>query len=361
MHLSLKEIELLCKAGATAPSGGNVQPWVVDAYSNAFVIRLDPIRSVSFLDVGRYASLLSLGCFIENVVIASKQLGLETKITNYEISDISKPVVEIKFLYRLKTNKSDLYNFIFKRCTNRKISDGSLIPNELIDEFNTVAKNIDKNFNFIGKYNYYEKKQLAKVLGKADVIRNTHEESFRQMMNEFRWTGDEVKKTCDGIDIKTLELPKYAAKGLLLLKQFPHLRKIIPKQSFEELAKPILEESSHICFLNSSNNIDSKTMITIGRALERIWLTATKYHLSVQPWTIISLYMIRVKFFSGKGFNDHEILEIRNLEKDLRKILNINKNEIPVFIFRLSKSDPPTAHSLRRNWQDFTRFHKELL
>ncbi len=353
MNLTEKEIEVICKSAISAPSGGNVQPWIIELHPNFMYIKLDPIRSVSFLDVERVASILSLGCFLENILITSEYLGIKTKVNIFDVNNVAEPAARIEFTSKVKPKVDNLYKYILKRCTNRKIANGQLIEKKILQELNSLAKEKDTSFSLLSFFKYEEKKTIAEILGKADVIRNIHEESFKQMMEEFRWTEAEVKGTRDGIDIETLELPKFASRGLLLLKNFPHMRKVVPKKTFEDIAKPLLEESSHICSLNMSGEFNNKKMLLIGQALEKIWLTMTKYNLALQPWTIITLYMIRLNLFKGKGFSSEEQKEIGKLQKELRKALNLADDQIPIFIFRLSESDPPTARSLRRDWKEF--------
>src|SRR6185312_9252952 len=93
--LTQKEIEVLCTAGSLAPSGGNAQPWKVNVKKNKIEIQLDPKRSDSFIDVGRYASVFSLGCFTENFCLAADSLGLEYAMEVSNFKDIKGTIVLI--------------------------------------------------------------------------------------------------------------------------------------------------------------------------------------------------------------------------------------------------------------------------
>lgn len=357
--LTTEEIEKLCIAGSMAPSGGNAQPWLVSIfYSNTFELRLDRKRSESFLDVGRYASFFALGCFTENLLIAAEWLGLKYEFKFLGYRSISEPLVKIIFTARQSTSsitKASLYPYIEKRVTNRQFYDGTSITEKNIHQLKKLVTASFKNYKISTLSLVEEKTILAEILGRLDVIRILNDSLFQEMVHEIRWSEEEVVKSRDGLDIKTLELPQNAAKGLILLKKFPSMRRVLPRTAFKDMAKPVLLGASHLCCLSVSLKLSPEIMFNGGRALEKLWLEITSLGFSFQPWTIFTFFMIRVNLFKGEKFSDEEIEEIKKAESDFRKVFNLEKDDIPIFIFRLSKSKPPSARSLRLRWEKFTQ------
>jgi len=352
--LTSHDIELLCEAGSMAPSGGNAQPWRVSIENNIFEIKLDSKRSNSFLDVRKFASFFAIGCFTENVSIAAEHLNLRYSIEFPEFKSIQDTLVRFIFIGRNDKNKNNLYAFIRKRVSNRQLYDGTTLSDKEIKELQNSIGNIGKNFLFKTISEYEKKVLIAKTLGIADRIRTLHDGLFYQMMSEFRWNEEENQKTKDGLDLKTLELPPNFDKIFLLLRTFPPVRKIIPRKAFEDLAKPLLLNCSHLACLASSKQLNHRTLIDGGRAMERLWLTATKMGIALQPWSVSTFLMMRVEYFHGKELTIEQVSELKNMASQLRTQFGISQKEYPILIFRLSKAKAPSARSLRIPWQQFT-------
>jgi len=355
--LETNEIEKLCEAGAMAPSGGNTQPWKVLIRKNVFEIKLDPKRSDSFIDVGRYASIFSLGCFTENVCIVADYMGIKYELQFIDSKKNNDPFVRISFKSRQKgiTSAKSLYPFIKKRTTNRQLYDGAIIDKNDFNSLAQILKNFDKNFRLTFVSSHEKKVKAADILGKADGIRLMNDRLFNEMMGEFRWSQKEVLKTRDGLDLKTLELPGNADKMFLLLKKFPFARKIIPKKALERFARPLMLGCSHLCCLSFRGKPTPHTMFLAGRLIERLWLTATKLNLAIQPWTVFNFILIRATYYPNSGLSRQEENESLQIGKDFRQLYKLYKTGFPLFIFRLSKAKAPSAHSLRIPWQEYTK------
>lgn len=352
--LTEDELRQLCEAGSMAPSGGNVQPWLVEANGNTLDLTINLERSGSFLDVEGYASFFALGCFTENLLLAAENLGLVYKTEFINSQNVKDFHFQIIFIDR-KKGRSELFPFIKERTTNRKISDGSFIEKELVDQLVTISASSQSQMRLSTVFSANDKGKVAKALGKADGVRMMNNELFKEMMNEIRWSEGEVIKTRDGLDLKTLEVPANLGKMLNLVKKFPILRNTVPLSSFENMAKPLLLGCSHLCCLSTSDKITPEIMFEAGRQLERIWLTATKLKISFQPWTVLPFFIMRINFLAGKGFSSSEIETLKISVEDFKAAFGLTTQDMPLFIFRLSIAKPPSARSLRLPWQSFTK------
>lgn len=355
--LTKNEIKCLAIKGGMAPSGGNAQPWQIDVNKNLILLKLNQKRTNNFLDIGAYASILALGCFLENITIEADSLGLKYTITNLPFKKINDPLVKITFLGRKKPVDHPLRNFLSKRVTNRNIHQGNNIDNQTIAALQKVTSTSSLKNKLYIHSSFNKKKDISQILGLADGIRMTNNNLLSQMMSEFRWNDLETEKTKDGIDMKTLELPANASKMMSLLNSFPILTKIIPRNAFEGMAKPLLIGCSHICCLAIPSKISPTTILTTGRLIERIWLNATKLGISFQPWTIFPFFMIRNDYFKGEGFNNEEQKILKKAAQDLKHAFGLKTKEMPIFIFRLSHAKEPTARSLRISWTEYTNIY----
>lgn len=357
--LTRKEIEKLCQAGEAAPSGGNAQPWKVTIEDGTFTIGLDEKRAESFIDVGQYASFFGVGCFLENVLIQAESLGLKYSIQIHDFKNIKEPLVTLTFTSRETiTDLHPLQPFIERRVTNRHIYNGEIIEQTRINRLMNIINGSEfkDNYGIAMENSFQDKKKIVAALGEADAIRILNDSAYKEMMSEFRWSEEEVVKTQNGLDMKTLELPKNAEKLYRLLKEYPFLKQILPRKALTDMAKPLLIGSSHLCCLYTTQKISPKVMLTAGRVFERLWLTATKEKIALQPWSILPFFLLRKNVFAGKGFSKDEVATLDKIEKKLLQAFSYKHTHTPLFIFRLSITDKaPSAHSRRLPWQSFTK------
>lgn len=354
-RLEKDQVSRLCQAGNQAPSGGNSQPWKVAIAGNSLILSVDPTRSGSMLDAGCLASIFALGMFTENLLVCADHLRLKYRLEFLNPKDLTNPFLKINFLGQLRSKAvyEDLFPFIEKRVTNRKLDNGQLISEKEI----TALREAAKPSCLLGAVSRNtEKATVATILGKADRIRTLNDTLFKQMFSELRWDEKEVKKTRDGVDLKTMEMPMGMEKVFKLLKNVPGARKIAPRKTLEEMATPLLLSSSHLCCLSVKGTLNAKAVFEAGRAMEKIWLLATRMGLALHPWTVITFLIIRVTYFEGQGLSAGESKEISALDKQLRKIFGHSRTETPLFVFRLFKASPPTAFSLRRDLDVFVEF-----
>src|SRR5687768_12107113 len=70
----------IVSSGVLAPSGDNLQPWILESNGESLHMSIDTSRDRSLYNFRYRASLISLGALIENVTIAAGEFGLEADI-----------------------------------------------------------------------------------------------------------------------------------------------------------------------------------------------------------------------------------------------------------------------------------------
>jgi hypothetical protein len=349
MMLTAGEIASLCEAGAMAPSGGNAQPWQVTASGARLRIGLDPQRSDrSFLDVGGYAALFAIGCFSENVGIAAQSLGLEYTRT------VEADAVRFDFTDRRPASPPELYDWIPRRVTNRRLSDAVTLAEADVRRLTALAADVDASCAITALCDPDRQREVARVLGAADVLRMRNAAMFADMVAEICWSEREAADRLDGLDLPTLELPGSTTALLSVLRRLPRLRALIPAGKLADTARSLVLGSSHICCLSTSEAVRPEVMINAGTALQRVWLSATRDGLALQPWTVSTLQLLRLESFGGAGYTARERDTVARIGRDLRAAFDLPASRTPLFVFRLSTAPPPTARSLKRPWQSFT-------
>ena len=84
-----------------------------------------------------------------------------------------------------------------------------------------------------------------------------------------------------------------------------------------------------------------------GRALERIWLTATKENIGIQPLSINSFLFERISKNDFSGIEELEV-ELKELAEKFYRICELNEFDQNIFFFRMFNGCKPKVRSLRR-------------
>jgi len=352
MRLSLKEKHRITIQGAKAPSGGNIQPWHVSWKGDEMFVHLDSKRKQSFLDVGSSASIFSIGSFVENIVQTSEIMKIQVEIILSEKISDDALIAQLKFSKQTKKKSTNILGgYIDERTTNRKFYDGRLISSAEISEIMDMPhmfKGVSLRTEFLNS----KKKEISEIVGEGDIIRTIHDKLFSQMMLEIRWNDMEAELSRDGLDIKTLELPKYVARMLNLISKDLKIRKLFPRNVYGENAKVMINGSSHVGCICID---DKESLFNAGRVLEYVWLKATAKEIYIQPWTVLTFMWLRLSQNKGQGFNEDEVRMLDSLELRFKKVFSIKKESTPIFIFRIFKSKPPSRKSLRRSLSDYCK------
>jgi nitroreductase len=350
VRLSDTEVDELMRMGGLAPSGGNVQPWKVTAGASHLDLRLHPEHAKGFLDVGYGASLLSLGAFLENVCLTAAALGLVQEVEIHEFREVSDLVVRLRTVGRGPAVCSPLYEAIPRRHTNRRFHEGAVLPQSTLDELKQATEEWPRA-QLAAVSEASSKRRLARVLGGADVVRTRHSTMFSEMMSEVRWSDEEATRTRDGLALSTLELSAADRLALRALNAWPALRRVVPRGAMENAALAPVMACSHVCLLSLEGDLTPEAMVNAGRAVQRLWLKATSLELSLQPMTALPFMVLRARFHAGAGFTRVEAEEVLRLGSELGELYSLSGDQLPIFVFRLSKTGPASNRALRRPQQ----------
>ena len=357
MKLAKKDLAILLTAAGRAPSGGNIQPWLVEVENNQLTVHLNPQKFGTVLDANNYGSLFSLGAFSLNLEIASSHLGLKYHRTLHQTNSPNEFHVTYTYEQKVIPQSNPLFKAVLARDTNRHLHEGKILPESVIKAVSMPALQSYPYFRLDSVSTSPGRDEMANILGKADMIRTKNTVLCKQMLSEIRWTNKDTQATKDGIDIKTMELPGNVGKMLQLLSKFASLAKNVPDIALEKQAWPMLKFSSHVCVLSFKGQPTPLNFFEAGYVMEHLWLEATHRHLAVHPWTVLSFFAIRAKYFSGSFFSPNEEKLLLETDKRLRKLIALPSTFTPAFIFRISVAKSPSTRSLRYDWQKYTTIH----
>lgn len=319
--MNTDEFRFLVECAIKAPSGHNTQPWKFENTENGIIIHPDFKRALPVVDAEKYELYISLGCALENLLIAAKQKGFASKV---QYPDKSESSINIE-LTKSDTGKVEpdiLFNEISKRQVTKSKYNDKHIPDG-------VLKQLSSCFNFEGislrildgKKNF---EKIIPLIIKANNLQFNNRDFLNELVHWIRFSKSEAKIKKDGIWAATMGMPGLGRFfGSLVMKNF------ITAKSEAKRLMDLLEHTQGLAiFISDENNAEA--WVKTGQAFQRFGLTAT--HLGV----------------SHAHLNmPCEELEVR---KQLARELNID-NKHPLLLIRNGYA-AKMPYSYRRSFED---------
>ncbi|MEJ2691810.1 MAG: hypothetical protein P8166_01855 [Candidatus Thiodiazotropha sp.] len=353
--LSESDLAQIMTAAISAPSGGNMQPWLIKRRGDNITLSINHERSHNLLDVDGAAAIFSLGMLAENLLIKSSSLGYLQTLEFSTDDKYQKGNLVVTVSYKGTSEEaetdSDLSRAIGRRCTNRRLHAGEPIAEPIIQSLGEHFTDSGIQLAFVDKAT--SKRDLLEALATNDVLRLRHRGSLSQLLRELRWSKQEVQSTRDGIDLKTLEISKAGEQFLRLLHRMPRLVSLLPEVFLKRFTRPPILGSSHLGLVSLESTYSDHAMFQAGRHTQRLWLKSTVENIAFQPYTVLTFNLLRVLLAAGEGFTSSEQAMIRADASSVSRIFGIADTAIPVFIFRLARAPAPQVKSLRLPKQSF--------
>jgi nitroreductase len=349
------EVRFLVGYAILAPSGGNCQPWRFEWRAGALHGYVLPERTQRFLDFGDRAAYLALGAAAENVVLAAGALGLTAEIE--PCPDSAEPLVAFRATFRRTgdTGEPDLFALLPLRVTNRKT--GPRVPLTPAERAALVAGAASRGGALRLIEGSSDLEATAAVMGRCDRYLLLTPDGHRDTMGELRFDGDTVMQTRDGLDVDSLEVSPAERAVLAVLADWEVMacvRRVGGGGGLELMARRAVAGSVALGMLFQPGTADS-SFVCGGRAVQRMWLTATRLGLAIHPWAALPYLITRLEK-GGEGMVDEERTWFARLRGDYRQLFPADPGQSEVFLFRVSRADPPTARSLRRPVEEVLRF-----
>jgi molybdopterin/thiamine biosynthesis adenylyltransferase len=354
-----RDVRALVAYAASAPSGGNCQPWKFSYAPGRLRCVLDPRRTETFLDYCHHASYLAFGCVAENAELVASAMGLRASVrfapepTNAEVvcdilldrSTASPPTTD------------SLVHHVGQRVTNRKLGTRVPLTAEVREALVSAAGSRGGRLTLLDTPDTLDR--ISAILERVEMLRMLSSVMHRDMMSEVRWTPEEALATRDGLDVATLELTPTDMAGLRLISSWPLMRAIGALGGGRGLARPVRKAitASAGVGLVTMPAADPRSFFEGGRALQRVWLTANSLGWALQPMTAITYLYDRLAG-GGEGLERSQRAELENLWEPYSRLFELPAGHGQMMLFRLHKAGPPTAKSLRRNLGDIVQFEK---
>lgn len=334
---------ILTTAATRAPSGGNVQPWHIEATDDRINLRL-ATKYTTAMDVGYRGSAVALGAAAFNARVAAAAHGL-TGDVEWSRGDEGTPLYgTAQFSPGNAPELADLYEPMLARETNRLRGTGAPISAEVLERLRTAARTEGAELALL--HQPAEIETAAGLLARADRIRYLTPVLHREMMSELRWPGDAEPDT--GIDVTTLGLDPADLVVLDILRRPEVMAKLSDWDAGTALGDDTYERvtSSSALAVVSVRGRRLTDYAVAGSAVEAVWIHAQNQGLAVQPVSPAFLYAHDDR--DRQALSPDHAETLRDLQYAFRRLTGTERDESQALVLRLSYAPRPTVRSRRR-------------
>lgn len=315
--LAIKEI---IRLATLAPSGHNTQPWCFSVNKNVIAIMPDYSRRLPVVDPDNHALFISLGCALENLVIAAGQYGYSSEI-KYSLEKEKSEKIEVE----LKKSDGFLNNALFdaipQRQSTRQKYNGNPVPEKDLQALKTASSQEGVIFKLFTEAAEIE--SVCEFVKEGNRIQFNNKRFVDELVSWIRFNQSDAERLRDGLRSAVMGAPSIPQWMGKIIMKF-----VSPENEAKKCEQSIKSSSGLMLFI--ATNDDKLSWINLGRSFERVVLSAT---------------LLNIKH-AHLNMPCEEIC----VRKKLQKHLGLN-NEQPLLLLRIGYADP-MPKSFRRPVED---------
>ena len=260
-----EQLRFLLRYAILAPSTRNSQPWRFTVDGNAVLVRADPTRWQPVADPGRRELHLSLGCALENLLVAAECVGYRHTVAYFPEPNDRNLVAVTSFNPGPRPSPSPRPEITLEtlqvRHTERRPFSPHAVPPETVEHLRTIPGEPGVRL---------ELSDAAERRRQVDVL-NVRALGTLFGSTEYR---DELARTVGEGSFGGAWLTNQL--GRVALQHVSIARRLARQDSQALLSAPLIGVIGSLAD-------GPAEQVRSGRLLERLWLTATAHGLVLQP------------------------------------------------------------------------------
>lgn len=321
---SKEKLRSLLRYAILAPSSHNTQPWKFAVGRDEIQVYVDKTRWLKVADSDQRELYISVGCALENLLIAAEHFGYGHQVIYFPEPDQEELVATVKFMpHEPALSRSPeqsersakgqpspfrdaaLFDAIPTRHTNRKVYEERPISQENLQRLQDCC--VEEGLWLHMTSDPEIKRKVDELIVRGDALQFS-DPAYREELGY--WIGQGV-----------FGAPWLMAKIGQLAVTYINVGKGQAKKDSEVLM------SAPVLAAISSKANDRPSQVKVGQVFERLCLTATVLGICVHPMS--------------------QILEVPELKAEVAKLIPI-PDVFSQHTFRLGYAEPEKEHTPRR-------------
>ena len=352
----MTDIEQILDQARWAPSGDNTQPWrfeIVDA--RHVVVHGFDTRSHCVYDLDGHPSQIALGALVETAAIAASVPGWSMTASRRRDAPDERPVIDLRFQPDPSVKLDRLAACITRRSVQRRpLQTRSLTPAEK----NALDAAVGDAFRLQWLEGLQTRLRTAMLLFHSARLRLTMPEAYRVHRDIIEWNArysvDRVPDQALGVDALTARLMRFVMQSWPRVEFFNRYLAgtWAPRLQMDFL--PALACGAHLVLTAKQPPASIDDYIDAGRAVQRLWLTATDLGLQFQPELtplIFARYAREQRRFSELAGMPQAA---QSVAAGLTELVGRDTSDRALFMARIGAGAAPRARSTRRTLDSLT-------
>lgn len=313
-------IAFLLQYAILAPSSHNSQPWQFEIVEDGVRVFVDTRRWLRVADPDQRELHISVGCALENLLIAAAHFGFNTDVSYFPEgadSDLAAAVKLKRMGESARSGPATLFDAIPVRHTNHRQYDGRPFSQEEIRRIEGLAQESGIECHLT------EEPAIRRVVDdlvvRADALQFA-DPAWREELGE--WLGK-------GVFGSGWLMSKMSQLAVTYLNM---------GQSTAKKDSNLLDSASALGLI-TAHAVDRPTQIKVGQTFERLFLTATACGMALQPM--------------------NQILQVPDVKTEFKQVLPPAWGE-PQITFRMGYAEPE-KHTPRQVLSDVLRANRHSL
>ena len=265
------KLKFLIRFGVLAPSSHNTQPWHFQVCNNEILLSAELERALPESDRNNRQLFTSLGCALENILIAADYYDLQTSVQYLPQGTEATLAAKITFggssFNKAEEKKDHLMTYIQKRTTNRNKYSASMPPEEWLEKIKKASVfDQDTRIDFVQEQ--AKRNNIADTVMKAS-IKAMGDHGFRKELSKY--VKSNITKSKVGMPAFGMGIPTPISLLAPTMIRYINMGKL-NKKSDEEL----LKKHTPLFAIISTREDAKENWIKAGQAYQRVALEAER-------------------------------------------------------------------------------------
>jgi len=269
---------LILHLASLAPSGHNAQPWTVTVLEpQRFLVGSDKDRWLPAVDPDNRELLLSIGAFLENLIVAAGYYGYHVSYRIIAVNPKDTSLLDVRL------EKAPRQQYPVERITSRRTVRSSYLNRELLVE---DVKFLTSDMRYVRYFPFGTRE--ADLIASATMEANS-KQAYRDAAQEelarwIRWSDRDAREFCTGLTPAGMEI-----RGIAnwYVRHF-YSEQTVMKESFRKTSLEMVEErltSGAGWIVISSDDSQIRSLLETGRRFEKMFLSVKDRMIGLYPMT----------------------------------------------------------------------------
>ncbi|MFN8265415.1 MAG: hypothetical protein U0T11_05060 [Chitinophagaceae bacterium] len=264
----LQHFESIIEYASLAPSDHNTQPWKFQIEGHYIKLLPDFTRRLPVVDADDHGLFISLGCALENLVIAASHYGYNCNVM-YDLKGLN-PSILVHLFEDPEIKEDPLYNSIPERHVSRAEYNGEALSPEITQKLvHSVHADDPIQLTFVTGPEI--KKQITQLTREASKRHFENPAFKKELADWIRFNDETAEEHKDGLRAVSIGTPALMpALGRFFFETFVSANSTAGKTE-------TMVESSPLLVVFSVKESNPEHWVKLGRNFERFALMATRY------------------------------------------------------------------------------------